>query len=229
MAQARRHAWDDLIDDDTRRIYAEYGARMGLRQHPALLCVDNYNAVFGDRPAPVLAAIDRFPSTCGEAAWAAIEPTMRLMGAAREAGIPVIHTTRDDITHAMTSPLRSTKRSRHGGDPAWDHAFFPRLAPAPGELVIRKTRASAFYGTPLDAHLVQMGVDTLIVCGNSTSGCVRATVLDGHMRGYAVAVVEECVFDRHPLIHGINLFDMNAKYADVMFIDEVLDYIGAKR
>jgi maleamate amidohydrolase len=229
MGATRRHAWEDVIDDDLRRIYATYGGRMGLRDRPALLCVDNYNAVFGDRPEPVLQALDRFPSSCGEAAWAAIEPTRRLMAAAREAGTPVIHTTRDDATHTAMSSLPSTKRRRHGADPAWDHAFFPPLAPDGGELVIRKTRAGAFYGTPLDAHLVQMGVDTLIVCGNSTSGCVRATVLEGHMRGYAVGVVEDCVFDRHPLTHKVNLFDMNAKYADVMFLDEVLDYIRTKR
>jgi nicotinamidase-related amidase len=190
--------------------------------------VDNYNAVFGDRPQGVLEAMDRFPSSCGEAAWAAVEPTRRLLAVAREVGIPIVHTTRDDSTETAASMLRSTKRTRYGADPAWDHAFFPRLAPQPGELVFRKTRASGFYGTPLQAHLVQMGVDTLIVCGNSTSGCVRATVLEGQMRGYAVAVVEECVFDRHPLIHAVNLFDMNAKYGDVMFLDEVVDYIRAK-
>lgn len=229
MAETRRHAWEDLIDDEIRRIYANYGARMGLRERPALLCVDNYNAVFGDRPQPVLEAMERFPSSCGEAAWAAIEPTRRLMAAAREAGLPLIHTTRDDVTQTAMSALRSTKRRRHGSDPAWDHAFFSRLAPEPGELVIRKTRASAFYGTPLDAHLVQMGVDTLVVCGNSTSGCVRASVLEGYMRGYAIAMVEECVFDRNPLSHKVNLFDMNAKYGDVMFLDEVLDYLRAKR
>jgi nicotinamidase-related amidase len=229
MVQGRRHAWEDLIDDETRLIYATYDVPMGLRERPALLCVDNYNAVFGDRPEPVVQALERFPSTCGEAAWAAIEPTRRLMAAAREAGIPVIHTTRDDATHTAMSALRSTKRRSRSADPAWDHAFFPRLAPDPGELVIRKTRASAFYGTPLDAHLVQMGVDTLIVCGNSTSGCVRATVLEGHMHGYTVAVVEECVFDRHQLSHQVNLFDMNAKYADVMFVDDVVEYIRAKR
>ncbi len=225
MGEKRRHAWEDLIDDETRQVYAPYGDRMGLRDRPALLCVDNYNAVFGDRREPLLEAIARFPSSCGEWAWAAIGPTKQLMAAARDAGIPVIHTTRDDLTQTATSPIRSTKRKAEGGDPTWNHAFFSPLAPEPGELVIRKTRASGFYGTPLQAHLVQMGVDTLIVCGNSTSGCVRATVLEGYMRGYAIGIAEECVFDRNWLSHRVNLFDMNAKYADVMFLDEVLDYL----
>ncbi len=228
MGETRRHTWEDLIDDEIRQIYVHYGGRGGLRQHPALLCVDNYNAVFGDRPEPILEAITRFPSSCGERAWAAVEPTRRLMAAARAAGIPVIHTTRDDLTQTAVSPMRSTKRKDETADPAWAHAFFPPLAPEPRELVIRKGRASAFYGTPLESHLVQMGVNTLIVCGNSTSGCVRATVLEGYMRGYAVAIVEECVFDRNWLSHRVNLFDMNAKYGDVMFLDEVLDYLKSR-
>ena len=91
--------------------------------------------------------------------------------------------------------------------------------------MIYKVRASGFFGTPLDAYLVELGIDSLIMCGNSTSGCVRATCVDAKMRGYAVAVVEECVFDRNWLSHKVNLFDMNCKYADVMFLDEVLDYI----
>jgi nicotinamidase-related amidase len=225
----RRHVWDDVIDDETRQIYRSYGERMGLRARPALLCIDNYNDVFGDRPEPVLKAIERFPHACGEAAWAAIEPTRRLMAAARQAGIPVVHTTRDELSLTAAGSLRSTKRRRFADDPAWGYAFFPQLAPEPGELVIRKTRASAFYGTPLDALLVQGAVDTVIVCGNSTSGCVRATVLEAYMHGYAVAVVEECVFDRSPLSHKVNLFDMNAKYGDVMFLDEVLDCLHTRR
>jgi nicotinamidase-related amidase len=92
--------------------------------------------------------------------------------------------------------------------------------------VIRKTRASAFYGTPLAAHLVQMDVNTLVCVGNSTSGCVRASVLEGFMHGYSMVVVEECVFDRNWLSHKVNLFDMNCKYADVLFVDEVLDYLA---
>lgn len=226
---ARQHAWEDVIDDEIRALARNYAGRMGLRDRPALLCIDNYNAVFGDRPEPLLEAIQRFPSSCGPAAWQALEPTKRLMAAAREIGIPVIHTTRDDLSQSATSELHSTKRTAHGTDADWDHQVFPDLAPLPGELVIRKTRASAFYGTALAAHLVQMDVNTLLVCGNSTSGCVRASVLEGYMHGYRVAVVEECVFDRNWLSHKVNLFDMNSKYADVLFLDEALAYLDGIR
>ncbi len=232
MAVTRKHAWEDVVDDEIRQIAGNYAARMGLRERPALLCIDNYNAVFGDRPEPVLEAMKRFPSSCGLAAWEALEPTQRVMAAARAAGIPVIHTTRDDVTQAHNSKTTSTKRTAYGADTAWNHAIFPALAPQPGELVIHKSRASAFYGTPLEAHLTQLDVNTLIFVGNSTSGCVRASVLEGYMHGYNVALVEECVFDRNWLSHKVNLFDMHSKYGDALFLDEVLAYlerIGAGR
>lgn len=222
MSQQPPHAWEDVIDGGIRRIHANYEERTGLGERPALLCVDNRNAVFGEGPVPILDAIDRFPSSCGMAAWDAIEPTRRLMSAARESGIPVIHTTVGGAGRAAP-----TKRKEKGEDRAWANAFFRELRPEEDELVIHKPRASAFYGSSLASHLIQIGVDTLIVCGNSTSGCVRATVVDAYSAGYRVAVVEECVFDRNRLSHKVNLFDMHSKYADVMFLEEVLDYLAS--
>jgi nicotinamidase-related amidase len=119
----------------------------------------------------------------------------------------------------------ATKREIGGDDPVWNSAHFAPLAPLEGELLIRKTRASAFYGTPLSAYLVQMGVDTLVICGNSTSGCVRASVNEAYMHGYNVAIIEDCVFDRNWLSHKVNMYDMNTKYGDAIFIDEALDYV----
>lgn len=226
MTQERLHIWEEVIDDEIRQIFTNYDRALGLGENPALLCIDNYNAVFGDAPKPVLEAMEEFPSSCGLAAWEAIEPTRRLMYAAREEGMPVIHTTSDDASRSSRSQIASTKRKRSASeDPEWGHAFFHDLQPEEDELVIYKSRASAFYGTPLPAHLVQTGIDTLIVCGNSTSGCVRASVVDAYSAGYKVAVVEECVFDRNWLSHRVNLFDLNSKYADVVFLDEALEYI----
>jgi hypothetical protein len=156
---SRPHAWEDVIDDEIRRINASYAERMGLASRPALLCIDNYNAVFGDRAQPVLEAMARFPSSCGLAAWNAIEPTQRLMAAARSRGVPVIHTTRGDNLHPGAGLTYSTKRKRKGANPAWDYAHFAALAPQADELVIYKLRASAFYGTTLVANLVQMDVN----------------------------------------------------------------------
>ena len=92
--------------------------------------------------------------------------------------------------------------------------------------MFRKERPSAFFGTPLVAHLNQRRIDSLIVCGESTSGCVRASCLEGHMYGFHVSIVEECVFDRSEIIHKVNLFDMHHKYADVMKLDEVTAHLG---
>ena len=222
----RRHCWEDVIDDEIRAIAGNYAARNGLRDRPALLCIDNYNAVFGDRNEPLLEAMKRFPSTCGPAAWNAVEPTQRLMAAARAAGIPVIHTKAIAELPGIVQKAQTTKRTALGQDRTWDFRHFAPLAPLPDEIVIEKLRATAFYGTPINAYLTQLDVNTLIFCGNSTSGCVRASVVDGYNAGYSVAVVEECVFDRNWLSHKVNLFDLNSKYADVMFLDEVLQYLG---
>ena len=100
---------------------------------------------------------------------------------------------------------------------------------APGDVVITKQRASVFFGTPLIAHLTQLGVQTLIVCGESTSGCVRASAVDAYSHGFHVVLVEECCFDRSLLSHKVNLFDMHHKYADVMHIDEVLAHFDCVR
>jgi len=103
------------------------------------------------------------------------------------------------------------------------------VAPIPGEAVLHKSSPSAFWGTPLMGHLNYLGVDTIITCGESTSGCVRASVVDGCTNRYRMIVVEECVFDRHQATHAINLFDMNQKYADVLPLAEVLERLAAWR
>ena len=103
------------------------------------------------------------------------------------------------------------------------------IAPQPGELVVEKAAASAFFGTPLLMHLIYLGVDTIVTCGETTSGCVRASVVDGCTYRFRMSVVEECTFDRTEASHAINLFDMNQKYADVLPLDEILKYLDAWR
>ena len=106
---------------------------------------------------------------------------------------------------------------------AWEIA--EEIKPLPSEPVIRKTKASGFLFTPLAPTLHMMQADCLVVVGTSTSGCVRATVVDGMSYKYDVFVVEECTFDRFELSHLVSLWDMNAKYADVISIGEALDYL----
>jgi len=225
MRPNKPHAWEDVIDDDIRAIHRNLDVRRGLGRKIAVLCVDNLNGVFGDKPEPVREMVKRFPNGCGLEAWKAIEPTQALMLAARASGTMLIHSTRDPAPQPDQHRIAAVKWTSNfvsAFSDGSDREFFPPLAPAPGELVIHKRRASVFFGTPLPAYLVEAGVDSLVCCGNSTSGCIRATVVDAFNLGFKVAVVEECTFDRNWLSHKVNLFDMDTKYADVMFLDEVL-------
>ena len=133
----------------------------------------------------------------------------------------MIYTTR----HADTDGVRSTHR-RMGKEAEELYHIKDELAPLPGELVIYKERASGFFGTPLIAHLRKIGADSLIICGESTSGCVRASTVDAYSYGFHNVVVEECTYDRSMLSHKVNLFDLHHKYADVMHLDEVIEHLA---
>ena len=107
---------------------------------------------------------------------------------------------------------------------------FPEMIkPQDNEFIVRKARASAFFGTHLITYLVRKNIDCLLVTGTSTCGCVRGTVLDGYSFGYPVFVVEECVFDRSRTSHLVNLFEMNAKYATVIQLAEAMNYVQGLR
>ena len=218
------HCWQDVIDDDLREIYKSYEREIFVGERPAVLAIDLYKSAYRGGPKPVLEADRENPGSCGEYAWAALEPTQKVLAAARAAGVPVIYTTR----HVRTGPVRSTFRDASPAEDSYD--IIDEVAPEEGELVIYKERASAFFGTPLVAHLNKMGIRSLIALGESTSGCVRASVVDGYSNGYHTTIVEECTFDRSELSHKVNLFDLHHKYADVMHVDEVLDHLeGMKK
>ena len=225
-----RHVWDDIISEQDRVVYAAYRRPLPEVRRPALLLIDWYNAVFGDRPEPLPAALARFPSSCGRAGWEALPVAERLAAAARRSGVPVFYTTGETRPEARPERARATKRQGAGGDPAWDMAIVDPLRPQPGDTVVYKQRASAFFGTPLASHLVQLGVGGLVVAGETTSGCVRASVVDAYSHGFPTLLVEEATFDRSLLSHNVNLFDLHHKYAWV--VDEttalrVLEQVGS--
>ena len=225
----RERVWDRfLTEQDRAHVARRPRSGKGFGQRPALLLIDLYRSVFGDEPQPLLEAVDTWPSTCGLAAWNAIPHLQRLLAAARSADIPIVHTTGmsdrpwfrgtdADPERALDPAKRDRLRRRYD--------IIDEVAPGTGELVIRKSAASAFLGTPIIGYLVDRGVDTIIVGGESTSGCVRASVVDGCGNRFHMVVVEECVFDRHEACHAVNLFDMNQKYADVIQLDEALAYL----
>lgn len=214
------HCWKDIVDDELVEIYAPYQRETHVGAKPAILAIDLYNKAYQGGSRPVREANRLYPGSCGENAWRALEPTQKLLAAARRAGIPVIYTTR----HADTAGVNSTKR-RMTPEAEDLYHIKAELGPAPGDLIIHKERASGFFGTPLIAHLRRLGVESLIVCGESTSGCVRASTVDAYSYGFHAVVVEECTYDRSMLSHKVNLFDLHHKYADVMHVAEVIAHL----
>ncbi len=131
-----------------------------------------------------------------------------------------------EAIHQQTGGHRTSSGFRASERFARRYDIVDEVAPIAGEVVLRKTAPSAFFGTPLAAHFVQLGIDTLIIAGEATSGCVRATVVDAASYRFRVTVPEECVFDRHEATHAMNLFDLHQKYADVLPLAEVLTLLA---
>ncbi len=193
-----------------------FDGRIGFGHKPALLIVDFINAY--TTPGSPLYAPD---------VVTAVAETTDLLLLARRADVPVIFTRviysrsgRDGGIFVQKVPLL---RRMVEGEPLAD--IVPELTPAPDDVIINKQYASAFFGTPLAAMLTSLGVDTLIVTGCSTSGCVRATAVDGMQHGFRVIVPRQCVGDRHPDPHNANLFDIHSKYGDVVDKAEVVTYL----
>ena len=214
--------WRTFLPEDERTIYerAGYGASGGLAGAPALLVVDATRSFTGSRPLPIEQAMDEFPTSCGVHAWTALCSIAELLGAFRERELPIVFTRRDDAAQAATTA--ATKRVARGPSAPDGNGFVELIAPAEGEWICEKARASAFYGTPLDAFLRIHGVRSLVVCGGATSGCVRASCVDAFSAGFRVAVAEDASFDRARHPHLASLFDLNAKYATVMTTAEVV-------
>ena len=207
-----------------------YGANMGFGKRPALMIVDvSYNFV-GAEPAPILESIKRWRNSCGEEGWAAIKVIRRLLDACHERGLPVFYSTNTRRPDGFDAGSWRWKNSRELEDTEAEiggNEIVADIAPSPQDVVLLKTKPSAFYGTPFNSFLVDLKVDSLIVVGVSTSGCVRATVIDAFSNNYRVAVVGEGCFDRVEVSHAINLCDMHAKYADVVGVEEALAFIGS--
>jgi nicotinamidase-related amidase len=199
--------------------YAAGGFGLSLQpgQRPALLVIDFVRAYLVD----------------GSPLYAGVEPARAaartLLEAARRAGIPVVHTNvryqpggRDGGVFFRKVPALGCFEAGAHPDLA---AFAAGLEPLAGETVITKQYASAFFGTPLASTLTALGVDTLLIAGVSTSGCVRASAVDACQHGFIPLVVRDAVGDRHPAPHEANLFDLQAKYAEVVGLELALEYL----
>ena len=193
-----------------------FDTAVGFGERPALLVIDFMRA-YTDQESPFFAA----------AVVDAVAETASLLRAARANGVPVLHTRVEFHPSGIDGGLFVKKvpalRKLVAGEPLGE--FDPIVAPREDELVIVKNYASSFFGTTLAATLTSLGIDTLILAGCSTSGCIRASAIDGIQHGFRVIVPRECVGDRHDEPHESNLFDINAKYGDVVSSGEVLAYL----
>ncbi len=225
--------WNKFLTEQDKQVFkiAGYGARQGFGKRPALLVIDVNYFFCGDRPAPILESIKRWRNSCGAEAWDGVNAIKKLLNAVRDRGLPVIYTTgmrRADNWDAGAwawKNARVAEKPRTDGTDLDGNTIVAEIAPGPRDIVIRKWKPSAFFGTPLLSFLVQLGVDSLLITGTSTSGCVRATAVEAFSNNYRVSVVEEGCFDRSQASHAMSLCDMHAKYADVVKLEETIAFI----
>ena len=225
--------WDDVIPDSDRLVFATAGfaRKDGLGSRPVLLVIDMTYTFIGDRREPVLESVRRWPNSAGEAGWRALPYIAKLIETARSSQVPVIYTRGEFAPDARDGGSWQRKLGRGFEQPA-DSAvhgddFIQEIAPQTGDLVIKKEKPSAFFGTPLMSRLNEARVDTVIVVGCTTSGCVRATVVDAFSYNFHVAVVIEGAFDRGEVSHKVALFDIEQKYGDILDMEKARAYITA--
>jgi maleamate amidohydrolase len=206
-----------VSDKEAQEVYtkARLGESVTLGSRPAVLVVD-FSCGFTDPEC-----------TLGSEMTDAVEATRRVLDAARAKGLPVVFTTigyqpslKDGGLWLQKIP--SLGDLQIGGK--WVE-IDSRLEPRDDETIVLKKGASAFFGTNLASILISQGVDSIVLCGATTSGCIRATAIDLLQYGYPTIVPRECVADRAQAPHEANLFDINAKYADVVSVDDALGYL----
>lgn len=189
------------------------GGRVGWGERPAVLVVD-LTRQFSD---------EAWPLGRSDTGDACVDANAELIASAREHGIPVVFVkgrNADDSIDGFGAERVSKSVESHF-DPEKGNEIRPEITPAEGEVVVRKPRRSAFFGSQVDTLLREEGVDTLVVTGMVTSGCVRSTVVSAFQRDYRVVVPEECVADRGVVPHRLNLFDIDMKFGDVTTLDSV--------
>jgi maleamate amidohydrolase len=222
-----KRPWDGVVSDADLEVYRTtgFGKATGLGKRPALLVIDVQYRTAGTRPVPIRQAVEEYPTACGEYAWRAIPNIVQLIAAFRHRNLPVVYpciapkTVHDKAGFAAKVPGVMTINAK-------GYEFVAEIAPMAQDIILPKIHASAFFGTPLASYLVSLGADSVVVSGCSTSGCVRATVVDACSLNYRVAVAEDAVYDRGQVSHAVNLFDMASKYADVLPTSDLAELLS---
>jgi len=224
-----KRPWDGIISETDIELYraAGFGKPLALGKRPALLVIDVQYRTVSASPKPIREAIKEYPTSCGEVGWRAVRSIEKLIEAFRRNALPLLY------------PCVAPKGSHDSGGfaakvpgvlsiPARGYDFVDEIAPHKADIVLPKAHASAFFGTVLASHLVHLGVDSLVLAGCTTSGCVRATAVDACQLTYPVLIPEECVYDRSTVSHAVNLFDLASKYADVLPLADAISLIDMK-
>ena len=209
--------WDGIIPEHEQQAYraAGFGRPTGLGKRPALLIIDVQYRTVGTKRMPFAEAIKEFPTSCGDVGWNAVDNIKVLLDLFRSKNWPVLY--------PHVSPKQSFDSGRLSdkvpaimtvGSRGYD--FVEEVAPREGDILLPKKHPSAFFGTPLASYLINLGADSVVVTGCTTSGCVRGSVVDAFAYNFRVLVPEDAVYDRSRVSHSVNLFDMAEKYADVM-------------
>lgn len=214
--------WMKSIPESEQAIYKSAGfqAELAFGRRAALIVVDVTYGFTGSEGLTLEEAIEEFPTACGPASWEAMPRISSLIELCRSKGLLIVYTHSDSNSTPYTGKATKRPGRTHKVEPRFND-FPPGIAPREDEWKLGKTKASAFFLTPLNVYLLKESVDTVVVCGVSTSGCVRATTVDACSNGYTTFVVDDCCFDRSYYAHCSNLFDMQAKYASVVSLEEL--------
>lgn len=220
---AKIRRWSDLISEAEIQAYAKagFGQKIGVGERPALLNIDTTNNF-----------VDPAYALCAARDSVLVANLVRVTEAFRRMNLPIYYSRRDDRSHptkrgVWNLKLGNANTFEYTSDPKADE-WPAEYAPRQQDVVVLKNKPSPFFGTPLESWLRYEGIDSLIVVGISTSGCVRAGVLDGFNHNFRVTVIGDCCGDRSERVHRSNLFDMDMKNADVEPLDAVLAELEAR-
>lgn len=226
---------DRCLTPEEREIAAAagYGKRIGWGSRPALLVVDATYSFCGRTQKPILQSIAEQRRSCGEYAWQTVDQAAALIKQARLSGVPVIYSAMEDPQSREYEPGLWGAKNRRGvedkgvaPDPEkGENQILNELAPRPGERVFSKNKPSLFFGTGLLPYLISHRIDSLIICGGTSSGCIYATAVDGFSHNFKISVVADATFDRIQTAHWVFLVDIDMKYGDVTTSAAAIDHM----